>query len=171
MKILIDKEVGAQDSNGETAMTKAVKYGKKDCAALLLDKEQNMKDNNGHDANWYAGDKSKEGERVQDGQCCKDLFDAAKKGCEKCCRRYIGQARRTRDDIRFNGLGSETNRTALMVAAFYGKTGCVRILAEKEAGRQDGYDGHNRTALMLAARNGHLECVMVLASKECGKKD
>ena len=38
-----------------------------------------------------------------------------------------------------------------MVAAFYGKTGCVRILAEKEAGMKD---GGSCTALMLAARGG-----------------
>ena len=52
-----------------------------------------------------------------------------------------------------------------MVAAYYGKTGCVRILAEKEAKMQD---EEKRTALMYAAENGHLECVKILAPLEKG---
>ena len=52
------------------------------------------------------------------------------------------------------------NRTALMVAAFNGHTGCVRILAQKEAGMKD---GSGRTALMMAAENGKVECVNLLA--------
>ena len=59
------------------------------------------------------------------------------------------------------------NRTSLMVAAFYGKAGCVRLLAEKEARMQD-EDGW--TALIYAARNGHLECVKILAPLEQGMK-
>jgi len=55
-----------------------------------------------------------------------------------------------------------------MVAAFYGKTGCVRILAEKESRLQD---GNGRTALMYAAGNGHLECLKILAPLEKGMKD
>ncbi len=50
-----------------------------------------------------------------------------------------------------------------MVAAHYGKTGCVRILAEKEAGMKD---ENGWTALILAAMNGHLECVKILAPLE-----
>ena len=52
-----------------------------------------------------------------------------------------------------------------MVAAFYGNTECVRILAEKESRLQD---GNGRTALMYAAGNGHLECVQILAPLEKG---
>jgi len=52
------------------------------------------------------------------------------------------------------------NRTALMIATFNGHTGCVRILAQKEAGMKDS-DG--RSALMYAAANGKVECVKVLA--------
>jgi len=86
-----------------------------------------------------------------------------------------------------------------MVAAYYGKTGCVRILAQKEAKMVDeykytalmyaAYRGHlecvkvlallekemknkwESTALMSAAENGHLECVMILAPEEAGMRD
>ena len=97
-----------------------------------------------------------------------DLFDAAKKGCEDCCRRMSGQARQTRDDIHFYEWNDRKNRTALMVAAYHGKTECVRILAEKEVGMQDEY---NNTALMVAAREGHLECVKILSDFEAGMQD
>ena len=97
-----------------------------------------------------------------------DLFDAAKKGCDDCCRRMSGQAGKTRDDIHFDGLTDQKNRTALMVAAFYGKTGCVRILAEKEAKMQD---EEKWTALIHAARNGHHECVEILAPLEKGMQN
>ena len=57
---------------------------------LLLEKEKNMKDKNGHDAWWHATGKCKE-ILIQDKcTCSKDLFDAAEKGCEDCCRKYIG---------------------------------------------------------------------------------
>ena len=46
-----------------------------------------------------------------------------------------------------------------MVAAYYGNAGCVRILAEKEARMQDGF---NSTALVYAVYNDHLECVKIL---------
>ena len=68
----------------------------------------------------------------------------------------------------FDGWWSAKNRTALMVAAFYGKTECVRILAQKEAKMQD---DSNNTALKFAALSGHLECVKVLASLEAGMQD
>ena len=55
-----------------------------------------------------------------------------------------------------------------MVAAFYGKTGCVRILAEKEVKM---IDGDKMTALMFAARNNYSECVKILAPLEQGMKD
>ena len=67
----------------------------------------------------------------------RDLFDAAKKGCDKCCRAFIDQARKTRDDIDLGWWGTSKNRTALMVAAYYGNAECVRVLAEKEARKQD----------------------------------
>ena len=57
-----------------------------------------------------------------------DLFDAAKKGCCRCCIAHLGEAGKTRDDIRLRWSDSK-NRTSLMVAAFNGHTGCVRILA------------------------------------------
>ena len=52
-----------------------------------------------------------------------------------------------------------------MVAARYGKTECVRILAEKEAGMQD---GGNMTALMFAAENGYFGCMKFLLGEEAG---
>ena len=55
-----------------------------------------------------------------------------------------------------------------MVAAFYGSTECVRILAEKEAKMQD---GGKMTALMYAAGQGHLDCVKILAPLEEGMCD
>ena len=94
---------------------------------------------------------------------CRDLFDAAEKGCEEHCREYLDQAGQTRDGIWLKGWGTKNNRTALMVAANYGNTECVRVLAQKEAKMKD---DSNNTALMFAAGEGHLECVKVLAPLE-----
>ena len=55
-----------------------------------------------------------------------------------------------------------------MVAAFHGNIGCVRTLAEKEAGMRDGFD---RTALIFAAHEGHFECVEILREKEAGRQN
>ncbi len=79
---------------------------------------------------------------------CGSLFEAAHKGCEKCCQRFIGDAGKARDDVHLEGMQDRKNRTALMVAAVYGNTECVKLLAEKEARMQDA-DGN--TALMFAA--------------------
>ena len=108
-----------------------------------------------------------DGEQYGSCTCSDDLFEAAEKGCEVCCRRMVSQAGKTRDDIQLE-WHIKKNRTTLMVAAFYGKTECVRILAEKEAKMQDGY---NETALMFAAEKGHLECVEILAPLEKGMKN
>ena len=54
-----------------------------------------------------------------------------------------------------------------MVAAYYGRAGCVRMLAGEEAGMHDKY---NWTALMFAAYSGHLECVKILVSLEKGMR-
>ena len=89
----------------------------------------------------------------------------------------IGQAGETRDDVQLDGLQDRKSRTALMVAAFNGKTECVRILAQKEARMQDWYTDYRKrycktnTALMFAAGEGHFECVKVLAPLEKGMKD
>ena len=72
------------------------------------------------------------------------MFNAAEKGCCSCCWKHFDQAGKTRDDIHFDMWIDAKNRTALMVAAWYGHIGCVRILAQKEAGMKDS-DG--RTAL------------------------
>ena len=57
-----------------------------------------------------------------------------------------------RNDIQLDGLDDANNRTALMVAAFYGKTKCAEILAKKEAKMQD---EDKMTALMFAAISGN----------------
>ena len=100
--------------------------------------------------------------------CSGNLFEAAEKGCEDCCRRMIGQAGKTRDDVQLDGLQGRKSRTALMVAAFYGNAECVQLLAEKEAGMQD---EDNHTALMCAAEQGHIECVKILAPLEKAMKN
>jgi len=90
VKALIGKEAGMQTTNGQTALMKAAKNGKKDCVRLLLEKEKNMKDKNGRNARWYADSKcvkllTMEEECV----CSNNLFDAAKKGCHACCRKFL----------------------------------------------------------------------------------
>jgi len=53
---------------------------------LLLEKEKNIKDKNGHDARWYATGECREIlAKVEECVECKDLFDAAKNGCEEHC--------------------------------------------------------------------------------------
>ena len=97
----------------------------------------------------------------------RDLFDAAERGCAKCCKGFVDQAGTTMDGI-YLGERMCKDRTALMVAAYTRKTECVRILAEKEAGMRDA-DG--MTALMYAAWKGYLDCVQILAPLEKGIKD
>ena len=79
-----------QDNDGMTALMLAAKNNKKDCVTLLLEKEKNVLDNNGHNAWWHAADECKEVLAVEDECACKNLFEAAEKGCDKCCKKYIG---------------------------------------------------------------------------------
>ena len=65
------------------------------------------------------------------------MFDAATKGCEERCKRMIDQAGKVRSDVELDGWGNRNGVTPLIVAAFYGKTHCVKVLAEKEAGMCD----------------------------------
>ena len=55
-----------------------------------------------------------------------------------------------------------------MVAAAKNKTGCTRILADKEARILNSWDA---TALMEAGAYGHLECVKIRAPLEVGMID
>ena len=122
----------------------AAENGRLACVKVLADLEKGMADDNGLTAKCYASSHKKRGcaeylsrfpEECIDTSCmCKNLFDAAEKGCEQCCRRFSRQAGRTTDIIAFDGWNIEKNRTALMVAAYYGKAECVKLLAEKEAG-------------------------------------
>ena len=107
-------------------------------------------------------------EKESECDCSKDLFEAAERGCCACCRRTIGEARRTRDGKAYDGWGAQNKETALMVAAVLGKAGCVRMLAGKEAKMQDA-DGW--TALMRAACMGRLDCVEILLDFEAGMQN
>ena len=49
-----------------------------------------------------------------------------------------------------------------MMAAYYGKDQCVKVLANEEA---ELVDDDGRTALMYAARNGMKKCVEALMKK------
>ena len=90
-----------------------------------------MKDNEGHNARWHATGECKEIlANVEECTACKDLFEAAEKGCEDCCKRLIGEARQTRNDVKLDKWADSGSLTALMVASFCGKTACVRILAK-----------------------------------------
>jgi len=179
--VLLDRETGLCGADGTTALMLAAQNGKTDCVRLLAEREGGMEDGSGGTALWYAVQGQREeccgvlervaGEKRELGCRCggaRDLFEAAERGCCGCCRRTIGEAGRTRDDISLNGFGTYRHRTALMVAANNGKTGCVRILAKKEAGMRDGYTW---TAMMMAAWQGHLGCVEILAPLEKGMKD
>ena len=143
----------------------SAKFDHRRSAAVLLDQEMGMADAAGKTAADYAAG----------GDClvllgqesrCRDLFEAAQKGCEGCCRRLIGQAGQTRD-IHLDSGGAK-NRTALMVAAERGRTECVRVLMEREAGMRD---SGGMSALMVAAGRGHEGCVELLVGKEAGMKD
>ena len=145
-----------------TALIIAAKNNEKDCVTLLLDHEKNMKDNNGHNARWHATDECKELlAKEEECTCSKDLFEAAENGCDKCCRKYINQAGKTKThkikNTEYKGV------TALMLAATNGYTKCVELLAEKEARMQD---SNGWTALMFAAKSGHLDTVKALADRE-----
>ncbi len=143
----------------------SAKFDHRRSAAVLLDQEMGMADAAGKTAADYAAG----------GDClvllgqesrCRDLFEAAQKGCEGCCRRLIGQTGQTRDI--HSDSGGAKNRTALMVAAERGRTECVRVLMEREAGMRD---GGGMSALMVAAGRGHEGCVELLVGKEAGMKD
>ena len=77
----------------------------------------------------------------------------------------IDQAGETRDDVYFPDWGICGCRTALMVAAYYGNTSCVRLLADTEACTQD-EDGN--TALRFATAQGWKNCAKLLAPMEEG---
>ena len=168
-----------------TALMHAAQQGHADIVKLLLEKEQNMLDKDGHNARWHAIGGCKEIlAKVEECTDCTSLLEAAEKGCESCCRRLVWQADDAKDVVDADGHGASESSsqqsfaayrhnvpryyTALMVAAHYGHTGCVRILAEKEAGTQDEL---GETALMIAAEKGHLECVKILIEAEAGMRD
>jgi len=76
VKILAPLEKGTKDKNGRTAKYYASSKNHKDCADYLSQFPEE---------NAEASDKP----AVSSCTCSKDLFEAAEKGCEKCCRKYI----------------------------------------------------------------------------------
>ena len=129
VRLLLDDEAGMKDSRGKTALMFAAVEGYAKCVNILLEKEKNMLDNDGHNARWHAIGGCKEIlANVEECMDCKDLFDAVDRGCEKCCKGFIDQAGTTTDDIYLGGMLCK-GRTALMVAAYHGKTECVKTLA------------------------------------------
>jgi len=151
---LAEREGGLTDKQGRTALMAAARGGKAGCVGLLVRREGGAADQDGRTALWHTMAVIDEGHRecflaldrvegerktrdyetareVWRGCSCGgagDLFEAAERGCCMCCWKHIGQAGKT-GDIHFNGWNDSKNRTALMVAAFNGHTGCVRILA------------------------------------------
>ena len=59
--------------------------------------------------------------------------------------------------------------TALMFAAGFGHTGCVKHLYGREARMIEAYK--HRTALMTACYFGHYSCVKILAPHEARMRD
>ena len=161
-------EAGKRDGRGMSCLMYVAKWGCADLVKVLLEKEKGLRDANGHNARWHAAAECK-GILAKAEECsCKDLFEAAESGCEEGCRKFASEAGKTRDGVHIINWADAGARTALMVAAFNGHAGCVRLLADKEAGKRDGI---GVTALMSAALKGHLECVKILAPLEKGMAD
>ena len=93
----------------------------------------------------------------------RNLFDAAKSGCGVCCKKFMEQRRQTKNDIHIEGWPDAERRTALMVAAYYGRANIVGLLRNSEAGMKDGY---RNTALVFAVSMGNVQCAKMLVDKE-----
>ena len=129
------------------------------CVQMLAPLEHGMRDARNRAAIWYTASciadegyrsyqilKEYEDERDSDqysiivsvwedadNSSIKNLFDAAYHGCSACCRRLIGEAGRTKNDISYSGWYETKKKiTALMVAVRYGSNGCARILTDRE---------------------------------------
>lgn len=84
----------------------------------------------------------------------------------------LGNATAVEQLIRLDcGIGSysEGGLTALMFAARYGHTSCVKLLLEHEGGmvtNEHYHSGIGITALIIAIQHNHIGCVQALCSKE-----
>lgn len=123
--------------NGYTALMLAAKYNKVSVCECLLSRERGMRNK----ADWTA------------------LMIAAQANSIDAARVLFTE------EAGMLLLSGETTtcKTAMMIAAEYGRHEVVQLLLPYEAGKQT---SEGRSALMFAAANGHVEVVNILAKVE-----
>jgi ankyrin repeat protein len=137
---LIPHCAGTRFHEGATALMLAVVQRQEAAVLALLEAEAGLVDENGDTALMYA----------------------CTYGLTGICAALAATGKET-------GLRSTASEaTALVTACQHGFVGCVRLLADLEAGVGD-CDG--MTGLMYAARYGHTDCVRLLAEKEAKLTD
>ena len=81
-----------RDVDGCTALMYAAENGYIECVEILAPLEKGMKNKDGRTAKSIASSNKDCYDYLSQfpEECtCKDLFEAAQKGCEKCCRKFI----------------------------------------------------------------------------------
>ncbi|KAK6990197.1 KN motif and ankyrin repeat domain-containing protein 1-like isoform X1 [Biomphalaria glabrata] len=142
-KSLLKYIVNMTDSNGNTAIHYCISHCNFEIASLLLDSE--VCDNNKQNKAGYT-----------------PIMLAGLASIQNTDQLEVVRRIFSTGDI--NARASETQQTALMLAASHGKTEMVKLLVEEgaEINLQD-VDGS--TALMCACEHGHLEIVNFLLSQ------
>jgi len=148
VRILIEDK-GFVDSiksgeNAETALIKAIVFGKTELVALLIEKRINLD--------------------IQDENSKTALMLAIEKGNNQIAKLLINS-----DDINLNKQDKE-GFTALMLAAGYGNQEIAKLLIDKKANLKK-QDKDKRTALMLAAGYGNQEIAKLLINELIEKQE
>ncbi|TNJ30143.1 Ankyrin repeat protein 1 [Giardia muris] len=143
---------------GASCLMIAAKRGDRDMVGVLLPKEHDMRDYLGNAADHYA-------------KMHKEVYDLIRNYTKDEDDEFvtfptlliyyasIGDVQNVRANIGDSGRVTSDGKTALMYAAAKGHVPVVRILAEKECGKQD---KAGWTALMYAAKYAHPGCVRQL---------
>ncbi|TNJ29966.1 Kinase, NEK [Giardia muris] len=168
---LLEKEGGMTSDRGITPLMYAAWWNRTDAASLLISEAGNV-DLEGRTALMIAAQResisvikiirSKEiGQRMKSGYWgvgFTALSWATINGCTEAAQLLL-------DEV---GATDETGMTALMYAAWYGRTEIAKMLIEKEAGQRDTY---KRTALIIAAQKNSVDIARLVVEKEIGERN
>ena len=94
VETLAPLENGRKNVYGWTALMYSAENGHLECIKILAPLEKGMKNKKGLTAKSIASYNNRKDcadylSQFPEELCCKDLFEAAQKGCETCCQKFI----------------------------------------------------------------------------------